>query len=128
MARHFGTKHHEVVISEQAALEFLPKLVYHQDEPLADPVCMPLYFVCGLAREHDVPVVLAGEGSDELFWGYGAYSRIMQRERWLRAFLRVPRPVRAMVAAAVRGAILGCVTSWRGSRLAGRCRCTCRSA
>jgi asparagine synthase (glutamine-hydrolysing) len=100
VARHFGTDHHEVVLCEQAALECLPKLVYHQDEPLADPVCMPLYFVCGLAREHGVPVVLAGEGSDELFWGYGGYSRIMERERWLRAFLRAPHPLRALVAAA----------------------------
>jgi asparagine synthase (glutamine-hydrolysing) len=100
VARHFKTDHHEVVLTQEEALGFLPKLLYHQDEPLADPVCIPLYFVCGLARGHGVPVVLAGEGSDELFWGYDSYSRIMARERWLRALLRMPRTARAAVAAA----------------------------
>lgn len=99
VARHYGTDHHEVVVSEQRALGFLPKLIYHQDEPLADPVCMPLYFVCGLARENGVPVVLAGEGSDELFWGYPAYSRIIARQRWMRMFLRLPRIARRAVLA-----------------------------
>jgi asparagine synthase (glutamine-hydrolysing) len=100
VAHHFRTDHHEVILSEREALSFLPKLVYHQDEPLADPVCMPLYFVCGLARKQEVPVVLAGEGSDELFWGYGAYSRIMARERWLRRFVGLPRIARQSVVTA----------------------------
>jgi asparagine synthase (glutamine-hydrolysing) len=101
VAAHYNTDHHEVIISEQSALGFLPKLVYHQDEPLADPVCMPLHFVCGLARECGTPVVLAGEGSDELFWGYPAYQRIMERERWVRTFLRLPGAARRSVSALV---------------------------
>lgn len=101
VAAHYQTDHHEVVISERSALEFLPKLVYHQDEPLADPVCMPLHFVCGLARESGVPVVLAGEGADELFWGYTAYQRIMARQAWVRTFLRLPALARRCVSAAV---------------------------
>jgi asparagine synthase (glutamine-hydrolysing) len=94
VAEHFKTDHHEVVVSQQDALDFLPGLIYHQDEPLADPVCLPLYFVCRLARENDVPVVLAGEGSDELFWGYPNYSRILERRRWTEAIMRLPRALR----------------------------------
>jgi asparagine synthase (glutamine-hydrolysing) len=98
VAHHFGTDHHEVTVSEDDALQSLTTLIHHQDEPLADPVCMPLMFVCRLAREHGVPVVMAGEGSDELFWGYGRYRQILQHERWMRALLDVPAPIRRSAA------------------------------
>jgi asparagine synthase (glutamine-hydrolysing) len=101
VARHFGTDHHEVSVSERAAIEFLPALVYHQDEPLADPVCVPLHFVCALARRNDVPVVLAGEGSDELFWGYPAYRRFHADEQRVRRLMRLPPVVRRGLAAAI---------------------------
>lgn len=94
VARHFGTDHHEVELSEQRALEFLPTLIHHQDEPLGDPVCMPLHFVCGLARREGVKVVLAGEGADELFWGYPRYIRTMKHWRSIRAALALPAPLR----------------------------------
>jgi asparagine synthase (glutamine-hydrolysing) len=94
VAEHYGTDHHEIVVSEHDAMRSLSALIHHQDEPLADPVCVPLMFVCGLAREHGVPVVMAGEGSDELFWGYPRYKQIMEREQWLRAMLELPGPVR----------------------------------
>jgi asparagine synthase (glutamine-hydrolysing) len=103
VARHYGTDHHEVVVGERDAIEFLPTLVHHQDEPLADPVCLPLHFVCALARRHGVKVVLAGEGSDEMFWGYTAYQRILERERWLRGILRLPGPVRRRLPGLVPG-------------------------
>jgi asparagine synthase (glutamine-hydrolysing) len=101
VARHFGTDHHEVAVSERAAIEFLPGLVHHQDEPLADPVCVPLHFVCALARANDVPVVLAGEGSDELFWGYPAYRRFHADEQRLRRLMRLPPVMRRGLAAAI---------------------------
>ncbi|HLF01066.1 MAG TPA: asparagine synthase (glutamine-hydrolyzing), partial [Anaerolineales bacterium] len=69
-AAHFKTDHHEVEIGAPEFIEFLPKLVYHQDEPIADPVCVPLYYVSKLAREHGTTVIQVGEGSDELFCGY----------------------------------------------------------
>jgi asparagine synthase (glutamine-hydrolysing) len=93
-AKHFQTDHHEVVVSERAALSALPAMIHHQDEPLADPVALPQHFVCGLARDHGVKVVLGGEGSDELFWGYSHYHRILRRERWIRAIMRLPKPAR----------------------------------
>ncbi|QKY69752.1 asparagine synthase (glutamine-hydrolyzing) [Lentibacillus sp. CBA3610] len=60
------------VVSPQEYVEKLPKIMWHMDDPLADPACVPLYFVAREARKH-VAVVLSGEGSDELFGGYNIY-------------------------------------------------------
>lgn len=62
--------HFERRIEQRELIEFLPKMVFHQDEPIADPVCIPLYFIAKLARENGVTVCQVGEGSDELFIGY----------------------------------------------------------
>jgi asparagine synthase (glutamine-hydrolysing) len=64
------SEHHEKAISEEELMNFLPKMIYYQDEPIADPVCVPVYFVSKLARESGIVVCQVGEGSDELFWGY----------------------------------------------------------
>lgn len=65
---------HEIVIDERDFFGALPQLVWHEDEPIAHPSSVPLYFVSRLARDH-VKVVLTGEGSDELLAGYGKYPR-----------------------------------------------------
>ncbi|MGH6693515.1 MAG: asparagine synthase (glutamine-hydrolyzing), partial [Gammaproteobacteria bacterium] len=65
---------HEVVIDEEDFFGALPRLIWHEDEPVAHPSSVPLYFVSELAARH-VKVVLTGEGSDELLAGYGKYSR-----------------------------------------------------
>jgi len=70
IAKLFKTNHHEIIIDYKDALDFIPKLIYHQDEPLADPVCIPLYFVSKLARDNGTIVIQVGEGSDEQFAGY----------------------------------------------------------
>ncbi|MBA3710900.1 MAG: asparagine synthase (glutamine-hydrolyzing) [Pyrinomonadaceae bacterium] len=70
----YQTDHHEVVVSPQDFFAALPKLVWHEDEPLAHPSSVALYFVSRLAAEH-VKVVLTGEGSDELMAGYGRYRK-----------------------------------------------------
>lgn len=67
-----GTEHYEKIIKAEEYFEAVPKAVWHQDEPVADPSAIALYFVARLAREH-VTVVLSGEGADELFGGYGIY-------------------------------------------------------
>src|SRR5436190_2519005 len=97
VAEHFGTEHHEVNVSQADALDFLTRLVHHQDEPLADPVCIPLHFVCELARKNDVKVVLAGEGADELFWGYPTYKRALDRWKWMQRILALPGPALRML-------------------------------
>jgi asparagine synthase (glutamine-hydrolysing) len=63
------------VISEKEAFEFYESMIYHLDEPLADCVCIPFYYVASLARQHGVSVVQVGEGADELFVGYQVYTQ-----------------------------------------------------
>ncbi|APC49889.1 asparagine synthase (glutamine-hydrolyzing) [Virgibacillus halodenitrificans] len=60
------------LITPQEFVEALPKIMWHMDDPLADPACIPLYFLSKKAKE-DVTVVLSGEGADELFGGYEIY-------------------------------------------------------
>jgi asparagine synthase (glutamine-hydrolysing) len=101
IAQQFGTNHHEVMIDADDLWRFLPDLVHHQDEPIADPVCVPLYFVAKLAKDNGVTVVQVGEGADELLAGYPTYVEAsrMQAEYWplLRA---LPRPVLRSLAGA----------------------------
>ena len=97
VARHFGTAHHEFELTERQAVDFLPSMVHHQDEPLGDPVSIPLHFVCGMAREQGVKVVLGGEGADELFWGYPWYEMTMRIWPLIRAMLAMPEPLRAIL-------------------------------
>jgi asparagine synthase (glutamine-hydrolysing) len=101
VAERFGTEHHEVLIDEQEMRDFLPEMLYHQDEPLSDWTAVPQHFVTRLARETGTIVVQVGEGADELFHGYQGYVDhrrvIVPIQRWL------PQPVRrAIGAAAVR--------------------------
>src|SRR5687767_6583677 len=67
---------HEIVIDEHDFFGSLPRLIWHEDEPIAHPSSVPLYFVSELARQH-VKVVLTGEGSDELLAGYAKYPRAL---------------------------------------------------
>jgi asparagine synthase (glutamine-hydrolysing) len=73
IAKMFGTNHHEVIIGDKEFEDFLPDLIFHQDEPIADPVCVPLYYVSKLARDNGTIVVQVGEGADEIFSGYEKY-------------------------------------------------------
>ena len=75
VATAIGAVSHEIVIDDRDFFGALPKLVWHEDEPIAHPSSVPLYFVSALARQH-VTVVLTGEGSDELLAGYGKYPRV----------------------------------------------------
>ena len=92
-----GADAHEVVIDEEDFFGALPRLIWHEDEPLAHPSSVPLYFVSALAREH-VKVVLTGEGSDELLAGYGKYPRGIINWRAAAAYGVVPAPLRQWIA------------------------------
>jgi len=76
----FAAEHHEFRLDAASFAEFLPEMVRYLDEPLADPSCIPLYFISRLAREH-ITVVLSGEGADEILAGYGIYGRMLAIER-----------------------------------------------
>ena len=78
VAGRFKAQHHERILTEKDLISFLPKMVELQDEPLADPVCMPVYYVSELARKNGVKVCQVGEGADELFFGYKTWGRMLQ--------------------------------------------------
>jgi asparagine synthase (glutamine-hydrolysing) len=95
-----GASRHEIVIDDTDFFGALPKLVWHEDEPIAHPSSVPLHFVSALARQH-VKVVLTGEGSDELLAGYGKYPRTLLNWKAGSLYERfVPAAVRAAVASA----------------------------
>lgn len=71
VAERYGTEHHELIIKPDA-IELLPTLVRHFDEPFADSSAIPVWYVSQLARQH-VKVVLSGEGGDEVLAGYETY-------------------------------------------------------
>lgn len=106
IASRYGTNHHEVIISEKEMQDFLPALVFHQDEPIADPVCVPLYYVSKLAREAGTIVVQVGEGSDEIFSGYENYVTYLRiYERFWQHAEQVPQVMRRAASAVVRPAL-----------------------
>jgi asparagine synthase (glutamine-hydrolysing) len=101
VAQAIGADSHEVVIDDRDFFDALPRLVWHEDEPLAHPSSVPLYFVSALARRH-VTVVLTGEGSDELLAGYGKYPRVAWNWRAGTVYERmVPPTLRAAIASGV---------------------------
>lgn len=77
VAKAFKTEHHEITITPEQFFAELPKLVWHEDEPIGFIASVPLYFVSKLAQKH-VKVVLTGEGSDEILAGYGRYAKALQ--------------------------------------------------
>jgi asparagine synthase (glutamine-hydrolysing) len=84
-----GAEYHERLLKIDDLLDFLPQMVYHQDEPIADPVCVPVYYVSKLARENGVIVCQVGEGADELFCGYPLWQTAISLQRY--GALPVPR-------------------------------------
>lgn len=92
VARHFGTEHHELVVTPDAA-GLVPELVDSFDEPYADSSAIPVLCVSRLARQH-VKVALSGEGGDEVFAGYKTYAATRLSGLYRRV---VPGPVRDLV-------------------------------
>jgi asparagine synthase (glutamine-hydrolysing) len=103
VARAFKTDHHEVVVSPEQFFAALPDLIWHEDEPLAHPSSVALFFVSQLASQH-VKVVLTGEGSDELMAGYARYRKTILNlalgERYHRL---IPAGVRSLVRNQIAG-------------------------
>jgi asparagine synthase (glutamine-hydrolysing) len=100
-ARAVGAQHHEVVLSPDEFFASLPRLVWHEDEPIAFPSSIALNFVSQLARPH-VKLVLTGEGADELFLGYNWYRVTAWNEQLGRQYLAwVPPALRRGVRHAV---------------------------
>lgn len=99
------TDHREVLIDEADMIGALDEIFYHQDEPLADWVCIPLYFVSKLARESGLSVVQVGEGADELFCGYPGYLRYLKlyQNYWTPFRNHLPEALQKLMASAAVG-------------------------
>jgi asparagine synthase (glutamine-hydrolysing) len=103
IANDFQTNHHEVIISQKEMQDFLPDLIFHQDEPIGDPVCVPLYYVSKLARDSGTIVVQVGEGSDEIFSGYDNYVRHLRiYENFWRHAERLPHSLLQAISSVAR--------------------------
>jgi asparagine synthase (glutamine-hydrolysing) len=76
----------------------LPRMAYAQDEPLADPVCVPIFYLSQLAKQSGTPVIQVGEGSDEIFAGYQMYHLF---DHWNRSvyspYLKWPGAIRSVI-------------------------------
>jgi asparagine synthase (glutamine-hydrolysing) len=88
VSNHFATEHHEFIVKPNA-VEILPKLVWHYNEPFADPSAIPTYYVASLTKDF-VKVVLTGDAGDENFAGYPRYLR----SKWVALFTKIPESVR----------------------------------
>jgi asparagine synthase (glutamine-hydrolysing) len=94
VAKHIGSRHHEVRLSREEFFASLPHLIWHEDEPIAWPSSASLHTVAKLARDR-VKVVLTGEGSDETLGGYTRYA-------WTLVNYRMDRAFRSLVPASFR--------------------------
>ncbi|MFM8454834.1 MAG: asparagine synthetase B family protein, partial [Gammaproteobacteria bacterium] len=98
VAEHVGTNHHELYVSDQAALDVIPHLAQYYDEPFADSSQIPTYLVSKLAREK-VIVSLSGDGGDELF---GGYTRYIFASHYWKILSKIPAPLRSSLAFCLR--------------------------
>ncbi len=102
-AAHFGAHHQEVEITERDLIDALPEISTRLDEPVADATVIPLYFLSRLARSSGVPVILNGDGGDELFCGYRKHLRFLKLAPWWRAWQSLPGWSRSLIARAGEG-------------------------
>ena len=106
VAEHIKSDHHEVRLSREEFFDSLPRLIWHEDEPIVWPSSVALYFVARLAREH-VTVVLTGEGSDETLAGYTRYAWTVLNARMDKAYRAVtPSGIRNLVRKAIHASPL----------------------
>jgi asparagine synthase (glutamine-hydrolysing) len=100
VAKEFKTNHHQILIDENDMVGYIDQLIHHQDEPIADWVCIPLYFVSKLAHENGVTVIQVGEGSDEQFCGYASYMGYLKlyHQYWEPFRRYLPGPLQHLIA------------------------------
>jgi len=111
VAKHLGTDHTEIRVTEREAQEVIPRLPDLYDEPFGDSSQIPTHLVCGAAREH-VTVALSGDAGDELFGGYNRY--VLGPKNW-RRLEKIPRPVRRGLGKIISSAPVS-VWEWLGNQ------------
>lgn len=113
MAKEVNAIYHERLLNVDDLLNFLPEMIHLQDEPIADPVCVPVYYVSKLARDNGIIVAQVGEGADELFWGYPSWKTALKLQNL--SDLSVPNFIKRLGLSAIRA--LGKNTSMHYERL-----------
>ena len=94
IAKHLGTEHTELYITESDAKAVIPKLPEMFGEPFADSSQIPTYCVSKMTKEH-VTVSLSGDGGDELFCGYGSYRSVSRAWNKMK---HIPYPIRKAIS------------------------------
>lgn len=89
IAEQFNTDHHVLTVKPQT-IKILPKIIYHSDEPMADPTSIPTYILSEFTKKKGVTIVLTGEGSDEIFSGYEQYKMLKLHQ----ILKHVPHPIK----------------------------------
>jgi asparagine synthase (glutamine-hydrolysing) len=105
VSRAIGTEHKEVVLEKKDFFDALPKLIWHEDEPIVWPSSVSLYFVSRLAAQ-EVKVVLTGEGSDEMFAGYSRYRLSLLNERMGKVYSGLPGAARDWIQSQITDSAL----------------------
>src|SRR5467141_113696 len=110
MAAQLNSKQHEVRLSRDEFFQTLPRLIWHEDEPIVWPSSVALYFVARLARER-VTVVLSGEGSDETLGGYTRYPWTLLNSRMDSMYRKLtPSALRALLRKVINAGPLAATT------------------
>lgn len=81
VAKHLGVDLHTIYVGSEMA-DQLETMIYHLDEPQADPAPLNAFFISKLAREHDIKVLLSGAGGDDIFSGYRRHYALQQEHYW----------------------------------------------
>ncbi len=112
LARLYGTDHKEIIL-EPRIVDLLPKIIWHLDDPIADPAAITSYLVCQAARSENTKVLLSGQGGDEVFCGY-PWHLAVQISRYFNA---LPKPVRDLL-----GGLLNRLPAAKGGMFTGTFR------
>jgi asparagine synthase (glutamine-hydrolysing) len=104
VAGYLGADHHEVWLGAEDVADALPEIEPSMDEPHPNLIWLATWFVCRLAKEHGVTVLLTGDGGDELFFGYRRWQALLRAyRRYLRPVEAMPGLIRGFAARAARG-------------------------
>jgi asparagine synthase (glutamine-hydrolysing) len=90
VAKYYGSEHYEYIIKPQEIIQDINKIIWHLEEPLADPTAIPLYYLSNLTKQQGIKSILSGEGADEIFAGYTIYEepKIIDRYKKIPEFIR----------------------------------------
>ncbi|MBI9064241.1 MAG: asparagine synthase (glutamine-hydrolyzing) [Marinilabiliaceae bacterium] len=82
MVRQINSDHFSLNINHKHIDEYFPEAIYHTERPVFRTASVPLFLLSEKVREHDIKVVLTGEGADEILWGYDSFKEVKMLEFW----------------------------------------------